>query len=296
MKKLFVMLIVLLCAAVPSQSQLLYKISGKGLAQPSYLFGTHHLAKLSILDSIKGMKPAFESVKQVIGEVDTKDMMTMETMQLMQQEMIMSGDTTLQKLFTPDDYAKVSKCITANVPGVQMEQLQKVCPAFLSNQLSMVLMMKQTGELNINEQLDMTFQKNAREKGKGVVGLETIKEQFEVLFKGASLQRQAELLVCLIDNIKEEAQKALELTAYYNNQKLEAMYKLSQERDGTKCDSYPSEEAKLITDRNDRWMKKLPDLMKAMPSMIVVGALHLTGPKGLIAQLRKAGYKVTPVW
>jgi uncharacterized protein YbaP (TraB family) len=296
MKKLFYSLLVLLLIAVPSQSQLLYRISGKGLSQPSYIFGTHHLAKLSIIDSIKGMKPAFESVKQVVGEVDMKDMMSPSTMQAMQKAMMIDNDTTLQMLFTPADYAKVEKCITENIPGAQMAMLQKIRPSFFVNQLTMVMMIKQLGGFDINEQLDSHFQKMAREKNLPVVGLETIEQQFDILFNSQSLKRQAELLVCLIDGIKEEAQKALELTAYYNNQKLKEMYILSQKKDGTRCDSYPSEEAKLITDRNDNWMTKLPDIMKATPSMIVVGALHLTGPKGLLAQFKKAGYTVTPVY
>ena len=74
MKKISYLIIALLIVAAPSQAQLLWKISGKGLAHPSYMFGSHHLAKLSIIDSIKGLKPAFESTKQVVGEIDMKDM------------------------------------------------------------------------------------------------------------------------------------------------------------------------------------------------------------------------------
>ena len=116
MKKISYLIIALLLAAAPSQAQLLWKVSGKGLAHPSYLFGSHHLAKLSIVDSIKGLKPAFESTKQVVGEIDMKDMMSPQVMTEMQKKMIMGGDSTLLKLFTPEESQKIHKCIQEYLP------------------------------------------------------------------------------------------------------------------------------------------------------------------------------------
>jgi uncharacterized protein YbaP (TraB family) len=40
-------------------------------------------------------------------------------------------------------------------------------------------------------------------------------------------------------------------------------------------------------------MKQLPELLQQQSSFIAVGALHLAGEDGLVAQLRKAGYSVT---
>lgn len=295
MKKLFYCLAALLLLALPAQAQLLWKISGKGLTQPSYVFGTHHLANLSIIDSIKGLKPAFESTKQVIGEIDMKDMMNPQSMSIMQQKMMLGGDSTLQKILTPEECQKVEKCIQEYIPGVTLGMLQKLRPAALTNQLTMTMMAKQLGGFDMKEQLDSHFQKEASAKGKKVAAFETMEEQLNLLFNGATMARQKELLICLIDNIKKMSQDALELTAYYNNQKLDAMYKLSQKKDGTHCDSYQSEEDAMIKNRNNKWMKQIPTMIKGSPSFIVVGALHLAGPNGLIAQLQKAGYKVTPV-
>lgn len=295
MKKIIYAIVALLLFAAPSQAQLLWKISGKGLKQPSYIFGTHHLAKLSILDSIKGMKPAFASVKQVIAELDMKDMMSAQTMQMMQQKMMISNDTTLQMLFSKEDFDKVDKCVKENIPGASLSMMNKVKPAFLSNQLSVTLMMKQIGDFNIQEQLDSKIQKDALANGKKIVALETVPQQFDILFNTSSLKRQAELLLCLINNIKEESEKALQLTAFYNNQKLDEMYKLVEKRDGNTCDSYPAEKAVLLINRNKTWMTKIPALITENASMIVVGAAHLSGPTGLIQLLKKAGYQVSPV-
>ena len=51
----------------------------------------------------------------------------------------------------------------------------------------------------------------------------------------------------------------------------------------------------FLKNRNDKWMKFLPDLLGKEPQFISVGALHLAGPDGLVAQLKQLGYTVTPV-
>lgn len=47
--------------------------------------------------------------------------------------------------------------------------------------------------------------------------------------------------------------------------------------------------------RNNLWMKKLPTYFDKDHCFIVVGINHLNGKDGIIMQLKKLGYKVTPV-
>ena len=51
MKKLLGILL-FISIALSANAQLLWKVSGKGLEKPSYIFGTYHLSPLSIKDSI----------------------------------------------------------------------------------------------------------------------------------------------------------------------------------------------------------------------------------------------------
>ena len=51
--------------ALNANAQLLWKISGNGLEKPSYILGTHHLAPLSIKDSIAGLPQAVDCTSQV---------------------------------------------------------------------------------------------------------------------------------------------------------------------------------------------------------------------------------------
>ena len=65
MKKLFLTTILAALALTNIQAQLLYRISGKGLTKPSYIIGTHHLAKVAFIDDIKGAKTALTDAEQV---------------------------------------------------------------------------------------------------------------------------------------------------------------------------------------------------------------------------------------
>ena len=83
MKKILGILL-FICVALNSNAQLLWKISGNGLEKPSYIFGTHHLAPLSIKDSIAGMPQAINETSQVYGEVMMSEMAAPAFMQEMQ--------------------------------------------------------------------------------------------------------------------------------------------------------------------------------------------------------------------
>lgn len=53
--------------------------------------------------------------------------------------------------------------------------------------------------------------------------------------------------------------------------------------------------AAMLEKRNKLWMKKLPDLLKSSNCFIAVGAKHLESRIGIIPELQKMGYVVTPV-
>ena len=64
MKKISICLM-LLCITLEANAQILWKISGKDLSKPSYILGTHHLAPISIVDSIADFKQTLNDVEQV---------------------------------------------------------------------------------------------------------------------------------------------------------------------------------------------------------------------------------------
>lgn len=287
-------ILLLMCIALNAHAQLLWKISGNGLEHPSYLFGTHHLASYSILKEIEGLIPAFEQSTQVIGEIKLSEMQSPSAMQIMQQQMMMGDEKSLKSLFSSDEYQMVNTYVKENMK-FDLEQTPKLKPVYISNNIVILLYMKHVPGYNPQEQLDTYFQVQALEKGKKVDALENMEFQVNLLFNSTTVERQAELLACMLNDIDSTLDEAKQLTAAYMAQDLNTLHKLAYKKEGTTCDPLPGEMEALIDKRNMEWVKKLPGMMEQQPSFIAVGALHLPGEKGLINLLKEAGYTIEAV-
>lgn len=292
--KSFIGAILFICVAISANAQLLWKVTGNGVDAPSYIMGTHHLAPFSIMDSIAGLRQAMRETQQVYGELKMSELESPATMQLMQKSMMIDSDTTLTTLFSPEDYATVNKFCKENMM-MDLSMAPKLKPAYLLNNVVVMAYVKHVGKFNPQEQLDTFFQSQASKNGKKVDGLETPEFQFNLLFNGASLQRQAQLLMCTLHNIDSEVENIKKLTDAYMRQDLRTMLEISEQRKGNQCDPLPTEEDAMIFNRNKAWAEKLPAILKAAPTFVAVGALHLPGEKGLLNLLKKQGYTVEPV-
>ena len=279
------LLMLLMLVAIAAQAQLLWKISGNGLQKPSYIIGTYHFAPVSFTDSIKGLKEALEASEQVYGEIVMADMMKPENMTKMQSAMMLPEGQTIDKLYTEEEMARINTMLKS-IMGVDMtnpmvaQQLGKITPQALQTQLAVLMYLKKHTGFDPNQTFDGYFQQEATAKGKPVGALETIDFQIEILYKGMSMERQKQLLLCLADNMEFNE----ELTENVVN----AFF--SQDLDGT-----PEEKEILIYKRNDNWIKQMPEIMKQKATLFAVGAGHLPGERGVLAQLKKAGYTVEGV-
>lgn len=296
MKKICSMLL-LLMAAVTMQAQLLWKISGNGLQKPSYIIGTYHLAPVSFTDSIKGLKAALDASEQVYGEIVMADLTSPENQQKAQAAMMLPDGQTLDKLFTADEMTRIN-ALVKSVLGVDMtnpmvaQQLGKLTPYALQVQLGVLIYLKKHPGFYPNEGFDSYFQKEAAAKGKGVGGLETFDFQINTLYKSATMERQKQLLLCMADNLEFTEEQTENVVKAFFTQDLDGIEKAMDAKLNNTCDGTPEEKETLIYSRNDNWMKQMPEIMKQKGTFFAVGAGHLPGERGLLAQLKKAGYTV----
>ena len=299
MKKITIAMLLFL-AAIGAQAQLLWKISGNGLQKPSYIIGTYHLAPVSFTDSIKGLKDALAAAEQVYGEVVTADMTSPENLQKMQAAMMLPDGQTLDKLYTAEELTRINAALKS-ILGADMtnpilaQQLGKMTPQALQTQLGLLIYLKKHPGFNPNEGFDAYFQKEAAAKGKPVGGLETIDFQVNTLLKGLPMERQKELLLCLADNLDFTEEQTENVVNAFFKQDLDGIKAAMDAKLNNTCDGTPEEEERLIYGRNDNWMKQMPEIMNQKSTFFAVGAGHLPGERGLLAQLKKAGYTVEGV-
>lgn len=300
MKKFFLLGLMALFGWMGTQAeaQILYRIAGKGLEKPSYIVGTYHLAPSTFVDSIPGARAAFDAVEQVYGEVDMLETLKPENMEKMQKAMMLPEGTTLSSLLDKEQMGRLN-ALLREVMGVDMTneavaaQLDKLSPSTLETQISLLVYMKNMPTLDVTSLIDNYFQQEAVKKGKGIGGLETADFQMEVLY-GASLEKQVKSLMCFVDNFQDGVEMAEFITAAYFAQDLDQLEELNLEEQEDECSS-PEDNEKLIYGRNANWVKKMPAIMKAKPTLFVVGAFHLCGERGVLKMLEAQGYTVEGV-
>lgn len=278
-----------MCMGLDTSAQLLYKVEGNGLSQPSYIFGTHHLAPLSALDSVAGLRESFESSDAVVGEID----MTVNQLQLaaeMQPYMVAPADSTLSKLLSDKEYEYVDKKLRS-VSGFHLEMFETMRPMVLITLVSALIVAREMDNHNPGDQLDTYFQTQGVKDGKRVVALESAEEQAKILYCSQSVLSQARDLVNMMSDLEKIGDDARLMNRAYASQNLDELYEvgMSEEHDPEFMD-------RLLEVRNEKWVSELPVIFKDYGSCFVaVGALHLPGERGVLEMLRKKGYSVTEV-
>lgn len=139
-------------------------------------------------------------------------------------------------------------------------------------------------EIGVEKQL----QTLAAADRKKISGLET--PEFQIaLFDSLPMDEQLQLLDLTIAEINELPSMADELYGAWRRGDTQRLAKLLL--DG--YDEMPKLYADLVDRRNQRWVSQVKTLLEQPgDTLVVVGALHLVGDRGLIALLKREGLKV----
>ncbi|MCM1356779.1 MAG: TraB/GumN family protein [Staphylococcus sp.] len=293
MKKILLTLVVAVAGAFGCNAQLLWKITGNGLEKPSYLFGTHHVAPITVLDSVPGLNSALASADKVYGELIMSESNTPAAQQVMLGYAMAPQDSTLTAVLSPAQIDSLDKVLKANMgPMAGANQFAPLKPAMLSTVLAMVQSQKVFPTFDPNKQLDTEVQNRGAAAGKEIGSFETLEDQCKAMF-GTPIIDQANELMELIRNDEKSASTALKLANAYLAGDLNKMLAIMEEPgNGGNGEEWTE---RMINKRNANWVRIMVGLLPTASVFIAVGAGHLPGEKGLINLLKKEGYNVTPV-
>lgn len=268
---------------------LLWSISGNGLSDTSYLFGTMHSSdsRLQRFDNV--WQHAFDACSVIAGETDLRGG-SAEDMNSLLQSMV--SDTTLEMVLSSEKVDAIRNYLSERLGSEMAHVLMNMQPFLL-----MVLMMELPDDMSsMGDVMDIHLQDLAATKGMKVVGLETASEQLEVV-NGVPYKYQAELLYEFVQMSSGGAQSDVmqfidsEMVDIYMRQCLEEFVGLSNAIEMS--DQLMNQ---LLTMRNIKFAERLAVMMKKEPVFCAVGALHLPADNGMIALLRSRGYVVAPVF
>jgi uncharacterized protein len=266
---------------------LLWEITVKGIAQPSYIYGTIHMIPAEDYFLPKGTLGAIENCDEMFFEIDMKDMTDMGAMMGMMNKIFMKDGVTLKDLITEEEYKKVSAKFSEM--GLPMMMLDRIKPMFLSA-FAMADMNPNSMKEGKIKSYEMEFYNLAQNKKMTTGGLETIDFQIGV-FDSIPYKDQAKMLVESINEDNTEDAEFQEMIKMYKDQNIDAMVEMMHNGSS----DLGAHEDLLLTGRNKNWIEKIITQAKKKPTFFAVGAGHLGGKDGVIALLRKNGLQVKAV-
>lgn len=276
----FIMQSVFAFAQAPTEKALLWKIEVHNKSiQPSYLFGTFHLLCAEDVQVYESLKQAFHHTQQLILEVNVKDSLLMQTIFA---HAVMRNDTVLQQLYTAAEYDTLSAQFAklSSMPFMLIQRLQPL--------LSASFIVQSLLNCTYTKQWEMVLAEMATQQNKEIKGLETVKEQLNIL-DSIPYKTQAVMLLEAVQNI-DSSRKELQTTiALYKAQDIAQLEKLANTGSSVAYNDL------FLTQRNKKWIEKMIPEINTKPTFFAVGAAHLGGEEGLIALLKKQGYQLTPI-
>lgn len=280
MKYLFSTCIVVFLALTSFSQSLLWKVSGKNLHSPSYLYGTIHIQDQRVFQFDSTVTQAFQSCEAFAGEL----LLDQIDVKAVRASMMMPEGKTLNLLLSQEDFQLLDSICKATV-GVSALFMNTMKPFFVMSTIQQMQMPKDE-----SQPLDMYLLKEARKQGKDCYGLEDYLEQIKAI-DAITLKDQVQMLMeDLHDTMGYEAHYDTMLHAYLQ-------FDLDNMSEMVEDPKFPANfENVLVSKRNVTMVKGFEKIAKKQTLFCAVGAAHFGGDKGIVSLLRKKGYTVEPVY
>jgi uncharacterized protein YbaP (TraB family) len=269
------------------ENGLLWSITGNGLEQPSYLYGTIHMIDSDDFFLPNGTLEAFSATERVVFEIDMDMMNDMSAQFSMLMGVMMADGTTLGELLSEEDYAFVKK--EFDELGLPMFLLERMKPMFLTIFAGGDFSPEQFTGGNIKS-YEMEFMAMAEEQSKETGGLESVEFQMSI-FDSIPYKAQADMLVESLRSSDNGEDQLKEMVELYKKQDLNGLNDMLNSEGETLMEY----DHIILEGRNRAWIPVMDEMMKEKPTFFAVGAGHLAGETGVIHLLRAEGYQLRPI-
>jgi len=261
------------------EKSLLWKISGNGLKESSYLFGTIHMICKDQFYMDERIEKALASSKVLAMELNMADPNLMAEMQ---QLSVNPGFANIKGEFSAEQAAALDKFLTDSY-GAGLDQLGVLKPMVLSSMV-LIKMLPCTEQISY----EMFFTEKAKSQEIPVKGLETVAFQMGI-FDEIPKKLQIDELGKMVTD-PEGMEEFDKLVGAYLEQDIDKLFGLIAENE-----MFQDYGDLLLENRNKNWIPKIEEMVKTQSTFIAVGSGHLGSETGVIQLLRDAGYTVEAV-
>lgn len=251
-----------------------------------YLGGTLHLLTAADYPLPDEFIKAYKDANTLIFETDLRATQTPEFQSKFLSAIAYKDDRTLSSELKPDIYNQLENFLAARqIPIASFSNFQPWG-------ISLVISVLEYQRLGMTPEygVDMYFNNLALADNKEIISLETPDEQLSFLISMARIDpnlaiestlRDLDRLPAFIELMRKNWRDG-DLEAFAQSASIKQMEV-----------EFPEIFNTILTNRNNNWMKQLPAYIDdSRKEFVLVGALHLSGKKGLLNQLIEQGFKV----
>ncbi len=262
------------------QNTILWKISDTINNKTSYIVGTFHQFGNSFVDSIPEIKKVllssdlavFESIDNV---ENTREMIQQRKSSLEIEKRLKKKDLKKLKVIAKDWKVDLYKLKPLEIRWKLQQEFQKTkC--------------KTTKPNDKFDHFDNYLQHIAEENKIEILGLETDSLQLNLIEKenkNPNWKQERKKISAWINQMTTDKPNMNNCGLANRYRKFDLEYEFEKE-----C-----ENDILILQRNNEWMKILPNLLKKKNTFIAVGYFHLRKKCGILEQLKEKGFRIEPI-
>lgn len=248
-----------------------------------YLAGSVHALTAEVYPLNPAFERAFQASDTLVEEIDLSQGDLLALAPLILSKGMYQDGRTFDQVVSKETVAMVTKRL--NSPTA-MELIRPMKPWMVM--LMVTAMQVQQAGLSVNHGLDKYFFDKAQLENKTVIGLETAESQIE-RFDRMPESLQEQLLRSSLEEVETQNRELTTIVSAWQRGDAAALEKTLL----SGFAKYPAAYRSLIVERNHNWMPQIEKcLARTAPCLVVVGAAHLVGPDGLLALLRKKGYRI----
>ncbi|MTI21867.1 TraB/GumN family protein [Fulvivirga sp. RKSG066] len=265
-----------------NENALLWKVTGNGLQQPSYIFGI-----LKFIPTEDYILP-----NSVIDKMSDCEILSTETLldhhakHELNKAAHLDHHQSIDEFLTESEYKKLQDIFHDRL-GVSHLKFDLVYKKFKPIMLSTTMTRLAMGDVHFYE-LDLI--QKAHQKDMLILGLETVEREVKAL-ESFKMDDQVSALKHTIENFDQQIADYKTLIEAYKSGDLHKtleyfMHPVEENEDFRKH---------FVIQRNKEWLPKMTDYMKKAPTFFAVGTSHLPDDDGLIHLLQEEGYNVEPI-
>jgi len=249
-----------------------------------YLLGSVHVLSQKNYPLKPALNRAFDDSQRVVFEIDLNRFTTTSFQQEFRRTALYPPGQSLSKKISPETAELLNEVLP--VYGLTLKRVERLRPWFIAEWLS-----SRTLEMaGFSESLgvDIYFFRKAQATGKPVLGLETLRDQAQIFDHFSDEENERYLVGTLATLANYPLSIGRLVTAWRNGNVALLDEILNQDRH-----SDPATHKALFSERNTKWLPEIEALARKNENyLIIVGAGHLVGDDGVVAQLKRAGYSV----